>query len=74
MMDEIPLARRWRGGRESPFNADDMVCETWVRRGASVGANSTFVCGVTPNENCIVAAGALFAANVPAWARRGVRP
>ena len=60
-------------GREGAFNTDYMVYETSVRCGASVGADSTFVCGVTPNENSIVAA-EVIAANVPACARRGVRP
>ena len=44
------------------------VYETWVRRGASVGANATIVCGVTLNEYCIVAADAVIVANVPAFA------
>jgi UDP-2-acetamido-3-amino-2,3-dideoxy-glucuronate N-acetyltransferase len=50
------------------FNNDYTVYETWVKRGASVGANATIVCGVTLNEYCIVAAGAVIVANVPAFA------
>ena len=50
------------------FNSSYTVYETWVRRGASVGANATIVCGVTLNEYCIVAAGAVIVANVPAFA------
>jgi UDP-2-acetamido-3-amino-2,3-dideoxy-glucuronate N-acetyltransferase len=50
------------------FNHDYTVYETWVRKGASVGANATIVCGVTVNEYCIVAAGAVIVANVPAFA------
>ena len=50
------------------FNNEYTVYETWVRRGASVGANATIVCGVTLNEYCIVAAGAVIVANVPAFA------
>ena len=47
------------------FINDFTVYETLVRRGASVGANATIVCGVTLGEYCIVAAGAVVVANVP---------
>ena len=50
------------------FVSDYTVYETLVKRGASVGANATIVCGVTLNEYCIVAAGAVIVANVPAFA------
>lgn len=40
------------------FVAEWEVTPTLVRRGASVGANSTIVCGVTLGEYCMVAAGA----------------
>lgn len=40
------------------FNAEWKVTETQVARGASVGANSTIVCGVSLGEYCMVAAGA----------------
>jgi acetyltransferase-like isoleucine patch superfamily enzyme len=49
------------------FNNEYTVYETWVRKGASVGANATIVCGVTLNEYCIVAAGAVVQSNVPAY-------
>ena len=42
--------------------------ETRVRRGATIGANSTIVCGVTLGEYCFVAAGAVVTRDVPAYA------
>jgi UDP-2-acetamido-3-amino-2,3-dideoxy-glucuronate N-acetyltransferase len=42
--------------------------ETLIRRGASVGANATIVCGVTLGEFCMVGAGAVVTRDVPAYA------
>lgn len=41
---------------------------TLVRRGASIGANATIVCGVTLGQYCFVAAGAVVTSNVPDYA------
>lgn len=41
---------------------------TWVRRGATLGANCTVVCGVTVGEYAFVAAGAVVTRDVPAHA------
>jgi len=41
---------------------------TLVRRGASIGANATVVCGTTLGEYAFVGAGAVVAADVPAYA------
>lgn len=41
---------------------------TLVRRGASIGANATVVCGVTIGEFAFVAAGAVVNRDVPAYA------
>jgi UDP-2-acetamido-3-amino-2,3-dideoxy-glucuronate N-acetyltransferase len=41
---------------------------TVVRRGATIGANATIVCGVTIGEHAFVAAGAVVTRNVPAHA------
>src|SRR5438270_3526641 len=38
---------------------------TWVRKGASVGANATIVCGVTLGYYSFVAAGAVVTRDVP---------
>jgi UDP-2-acetamido-3-amino-2,3-dideoxy-glucuronate N-acetyltransferase len=41
---------------------------TLVKRGASIGANATIVCGVTLGEYCFVAAGAVVTRDVPPYA------
>jgi UDP-2-acetamido-3-amino-2,3-dideoxy-glucuronate N-acetyltransferase len=41
---------------------------TLVRRGASIGANATIVCGHTLGEYCFIAAGAVVIDDVPAFA------
>ena len=41
---------------------------TRVRRGASVGANATIVCGVTLGEYCFIGAGAVVTRDVPPYA------
>lgn len=40
---------------------------TLVKRGASIGANATIVCGVTLGEYCFIAAGAVVTRNVPPY-------
>jgi len=40
---------------------------TLVRRGASIGANATIVCGTTLGEYCFIGAGAVVTADVPAY-------
>lgn len=42
--------------------------KTLVRRGASIGANATIVCGHELGEYCFIAAGAVVAGDVPAFA------
>ncbi|MCU1220583.1 MAG: oxidoreductase family/hexapeptide repeat-containing acetyltransferase [Candidatus Angelobacter sp.] len=41
---------------------------TLVKRGASIGANATVVCGITLGEYCFVAAGAVVTRDVPDYA------
>ena len=41
---------------------------TLVKRGASIGANATIVCGHTLGEFCFIAAGAVVTSHVPAYA------
>ncbi len=41
---------------------------TLVRRGASIGANATVVCGNTLGEYCLIAAGAVVTRDVPPYA------
>lgn len=42
--------------------------DTLVKRGASLGANCTIVCGITIGEYAFVGAGAVITKNVPAYA------
>jgi UDP-2-acetamido-3-amino-2,3-dideoxy-glucuronate N-acetyltransferase len=42
--------------------------QTLVRRGASIGANATIVCGVTLGRYCFVGAGAVVTRDVPDYA------
>lgn len=42
--------------------------DTLVRRGASIGANATVVCGVTLGRFCFIGAGAVIVKDVPAYA------
>lgn len=41
---------------------------TLVKRGATIGANATIVCGHTLGEYCFIAAGAVITRDVPAYA------
>jgi UDP-2-acetamido-3-amino-2,3-dideoxy-glucuronate N-acetyltransferase len=41
---------------------------TVVRRGATIGANATVVCGTTLGEYCFIGAGAVVTSDVPAYA------
>jgi acetyltransferase-like isoleucine patch superfamily enzyme len=49
-------------------NPDWTITPTLVRRGASIGANATIVCGITIGEYAMVAAGAVVTRDVPAHA------
>jgi len=42
--------------------------KTLIRKGSSIGANATVVCGVTLGEYCLVGAGAVVTKDVPAFA------
>jgi len=53
---------------EFPRNTSGDYKQTLVRRGASIGANATIVCGVTLNECAFVAAGAVVTKDIPAYA------
>ena len=49
----------------------DEYRKTRVKRGASIGANATIVCGNDLGEYCFIAAGAVVTSNVPAFAPYG---
>jgi len=48
------------------FNADWKISKTLVRRGASIGANATIICGHTIGEFAMVGAGSVVTKDVPA--------
>ncbi len=52
----------------SHINRKQEYRRTLVRRGASIGANATVVCGVTLGRYCFVAAGAVVTREVPDYA------
>ena len=41
---------------------------TLLRKGASIGANATIICGITLGEYCLIGAGAVVTKSVPAFA------
>ena len=52
---------------EFPRNTSDDYHTTVIKRGASIGANATIVCGITLNDYAFVAAGAVVTKDVPAY-------
>lgn len=52
---------------EFPRNTSADYAPTLVKRGASIGANATIVCGVTLHEGAFVAAGAVVTKDVPPY-------
>jgi UDP-2-acetamido-3-amino-2,3-dideoxy-glucuronate N-acetyltransferase len=51
-----------------PRNTSADYIETRIKRGASIGANATIVCGITLHECAFVAAGAVVTKDVPPYA------
>ncbi|MCP5382474.1 MAG: N-acetyltransferase [Kordiimonadaceae bacterium] len=51
--------------RPRAHNKDWKISKTIVLDGASIGANSTIVCGITLGKNCMVAAGSVVTKDVP---------
>ncbi len=52
----------------SHVNRKDEYKKTLVRKGASIGANATIVCGTTLGKYCFVGAGAVVTKDVPDYA------
>ena len=52
----------------SEIERKDEYRKTIVRRGASIGANATIICGNDLGEYCFIAAGAVITKEVPAYA------
>lgn len=47
-------------------NADWVLEKTTIKRGASIGAGSTILCGITIGENAMIGAGSVVTKDVPA--------
>ena len=60
--DRYPRAVNSDGSLKRP--EDWKVVETLVKKGASIGANATILCGVTIGKNAMVGAGAVVTKNV----------
>lgn len=52
----------------SAFVRKDEYKNTYVKKGATIGANATIVCGVTLGEYCFIAAGAVVTKDVKPYA------
>lgn len=54
--DLYPRAFQWR---------DEDLVKTYIKKGASIGANATIVCGVTIGKFALIAAGSVITKDVP---------
>ena len=52
----------------SAVSRKDEYRDTWVKKGATLGANCTIVCGITIGEYAFIGAGAVVNKDVPAYA------
>ena len=52
---------------QGPFNKDWKISKTIVEQGASLGANSTIICGVRIGEYAMIGAGAVVTKDVPPY-------
>jgi UDP-2-acetamido-3-amino-2,3-dideoxy-glucuronate N-acetyltransferase len=52
----------------SAVNRKNEYLKTHVKKGTSIGANATIVCGITLGEYCFIGAGAVVTKDVPAFA------
>ena len=52
----------------SAVSRKDEYKTTLIKKGSSIGANATIVCGVTLNDYCFIGAGAVVTKDVPAFA------
>ncbi|MBU5226832.1 acyltransferase [Clostridium senegalense] len=50
------------------FNTEWKVSKTIIKKGASIGANSTIICGHSLGEYCMIGAGSVVTKDVPSYA------
>ena len=50
------------------FNSDWKITKTYIKKGASIGANATIVCGNTIGEFAMIGSGSVVTKDVPAYA------
>ncbi len=62
--DLFPRATNPDGSQQT--DADWVLVETFVKKGASIGSNATILCGITIGENALIGAGAMVTKDVPA--------
>jgi acetyltransferase-like isoleucine patch superfamily enzyme len=62
--DLFPRATNPDGSQQT--DADWVLVETFVKKGASIGSNATILCGITIGENALIGAGAVVTKDVPA--------
>ena len=62
--DLFPKATNEDGSQQT--DADWLVIETHIKKGASIGSNATILCGITIGENALIGAGAVVTRDVPA--------
>ncbi len=53
---------------EFPQNTSDKYLKTLIRKSASIGANSTIVCGISVGQYAMIGAGSVVTKNVPDFA------
>jgi acetyltransferase-like isoleucine patch superfamily enzyme len=61
--DKLPRATNTKGELRGKHEWE--LVHTTIKRGASIGANATILCGVTIGEHAIVGAGAVVTKDVP---------
>ena len=63
--DKYPRSTREDGSLQT--ESDWRVVPTLIKRGASIGTNTTILCGVTVGEHAVVGAGSVVTKDVPAY-------
>ena len=51
-----------------PRNSEEFYKKTLVKKGASIGANATIICGVTLGRYCFIGAGSVVTKDIPDYA------